>query len=363
MARYYVGLDVHSKLTQFAIQGEDGRRIACGAVPTPPEGLAHLKSQYGLEKGTRMALESGTMAAYVTRQLQQLELEPVVVDAHEVRAKAHRPRQKSDRRDALEICEGIRRDQYRSLVHMPPMHIQVLRETLSRRRHFVRVQGAEVNGVKHLLRASGLRHLSRSVQVESAWRALQSRVEDVRLVSQIEFHHQVWRAAGDQIAILENSLVEQSKLFKADFDRLRTVPGVGPVVALTAIAFFSDAKRFPSAKHAASYAGLVPSTDQSADRDRHGHITKQGSPELRAMLCEAAHHASHKNHPLNPYFSSLCARRGYKMAVVAVAHRLCRILYAMLRDKAEFDVHKLGIEVGPFEKKIVRPYRLRRRTI
>lgn len=66
---------------------------------------------------------------------------------------------------------------------------------------------------------------------------------------------------------------------------------------------------------------------------------------------------------MNPYFRSLCARRGYKMAIVAVAHRLCRILYAMLRDGTDFDIKKLGIEVGPFEKKVVTPYRLRRRTL
>ena len=78
------------------------------------------------------------------------------------------------------------------------------------------------------------------------------------------------------------------------------------------------------------------------------------------MLCEAAHHARRPTHPLHPYFTRLCARRGYKMAVTAIAHRLCRILYAMLRDRAEFDVSKLAIEVGPFQKKVVTRYRLRR---
>jgi transposase len=320
-----------------------------------------LKKKHGLRKGQSVALETGTMATYIARLLQQLELEPVVVDAHEVRAKAHRPRQKSDNRDAFEICDGHRRDQYRAIVHIPPLQIQLLRETLSRRRHFVRVQVSEVNAAKHVLRSSGLQHLTRSLRSESAWRKLISEVDDLRLRSQIEFHRQVWRVAGEQITQLEDSLAEQAQAVDEDFKRLQTAPSVGPIVALTAIATFSNAERFASAKQAASYVGLVPSTNQTGDRDWHGHITKQGSPELRAMLCEAAHHANRTNHPLNPYFSSLCARRGYKMAVVAVAHRLCRILYAMLRDKTEFDITKLGIEVGHFEKKIVRPYRLKRR--
>jgi hypothetical protein len=126
------------------------------------------------------------------------------------------------------------------------------------------------------------------------------------------------------------------------------------VVAATALAVFSDITRFPDAKHAASYAGIVPATYQSGDRDAHGRITKRGAAELRAMLCQAAHHARHADHPLHPYFAPLCTRRGYKLAVTAVAHRLCRIMFAMLRDGRDFDVNRLAVERGPFERKIVR---------
>jgi len=127
---------------------------------------------------------------------------------------------------------------------------------------------------------------------------------------------------------------------------------------LTAIAVFADVTRFPSAKHAASYAGLVPSTFQSGASDRHGHITKRGSAELRAMLCEAAHQARRASHPLHPVFLKLCARRGYKMAIVAVAHRLCRVLYALLRHGTEFQPTRLGVEEGPFTQTVTRRYRL-----
>jgi hypothetical protein len=66
---------------------------------------------------------------------------------------------------------------------------------------------------------------------------------------------------------------------------------------------------------------------------------------LRTLLCEAAHHAKRPDHPLNPHFAKLCAKRGYRMAVIAVAHWLCRILYALLRQQTEFAVGKLGVEV------------------
>jgi transposase len=121
-----------------------------------------LHATYQLAEGTQVALETGTVAFFVARQLSRLGLDPIVVDAHEVRLKAHRPNQKSDGRDALELCEGLRRGIYRSIVHVPRPEISRLRDTLSRRRHFVRLQAAQVGAVKALLRAAGLVHLSRS---------------------------------------------------------------------------------------------------------------------------------------------------------------------------------------------------------
>jgi hypothetical protein len=77
------------------------------------------------------------------------------------------------------------------------------------------------------------------------------------------------------------------------------------------------------------------------------------------MLCEAAHQARRPDHPLNPYFAKICAQRGYKTAVICVAHRLCRILFAMLRRRTDFDPIKLNVERGPFRRTTERTYRLR----
>lgn len=359
MARY-VGLDAHSKNCVYAIQNEHGELVREGQVPTTAEGLMLLKARGELVAGTPVALESGTMAFFVARHLMALDLQPVVVDAREVRLKASRPTQKSDRRDALELCEGLRRGIYRTLIHVPPLAISRLRETLGRRRHFVRLRTMQVNAAKRLLRGAGLGHLARSLGSEKAWTRLAAALAfEVELQAFVASHHAVWRCAGEQVAVLEASLALQQAPLQHDVARLRTVPGVGPIVALTVLATFSDVTRFPTAKHAASYAGLVTSTHQSGDRDRHGRITKRGSPELRAMLCEAAHHAARPDHPLQPYFASLCVRRGYRMAIVAVAHRLCRILFSMLRRQTDFDLRRLNIEEGSFERTTVHRYRLK----
>jgi hypothetical protein len=123
--------------------------VARGEVATSREGMARLRTEHALPPGTAVALETGTVSFFAARELSRVGLRPVVVDAHEVRLKAHRPRQESDRRDALELCEGIRRGIYRTIVHVPPLEVSRLRETLSRRRHFVRLQTSEVNAANN----------------------------------------------------------------------------------------------------------------------------------------------------------------------------------------------------------------------
>lgn len=281
-----------------------------------------------------------------------------MVDAHEVRLKAQRHRQKSDRRDAQELCEGRRRGGYCSLIHIPPVVISALRETLSRRRHFVRVQTAESNAAKHVLRAAGLGHLKANLRTAGGWSKLRATLSAHPTLQQALKHHQAfWQQAQTEVQAVEQHLAQQQEPFAADLQRLQTIPGVGRIVALTVVAVFSEVERFPSAKHVASSAGLVPTTYQSGERDRHGHITKQGSGELRAMVCEAAQPARRADHPLNPYFAALCAKRGYRTAVVAAAHRLCRIMFAMLRHQSDFAIKRVGVEEGPFRRTLVRRYR------
>jgi transposase len=341
----YVGLDVHSKRSSFAIQDAAGKLVGEGSVTTTLEGFEGMRQRYNLAPGTPVAIETGNVSFHASDLLCALGLKPLVIDAAEVRAKASRPNQKSDRRDAFELAEGLRRDQYRKIVSVPPKDIRESREMLSRRRHFVRLGTSQVNAAKRLLRSVGLGELVRTLQSKKAWeRLIASLAGDPTLQAHVMSHHAVWTCAREQVGKIEDQLETVMADRQPQLDRLMTVPGVGSIVARTFMAVVYDAKRFPDAKKVASYAGLVPTTFQSADRNRQGHITRCGSTELRSMLCEAAHHARRTTSPLKRFFTRVFFKRGYRMAVVAVAHRLCRMLYAILRDGTEFDPGKVGAE-------------------
>ena len=160
MSTVYVGLDVHSKMTVYVVEDAEGKVTAEGSAPTHREGIHSMIEKHALEAGTRVCMESGAQAGIVCDALAERGLIPVVVDALEVRKKARRMGQKTDRRDAFEICDGLRRDIWDSIVFMPSPAIRRLRRILSRRRHFVRLGTQQINAARFLFRIEGLSHKS-----------------------------------------------------------------------------------------------------------------------------------------------------------------------------------------------------------
>ena len=117
----------------------------------------------------------------------------------------------------------------------------------------------------------------------------------------------------------------------------QTVPGVGLIVAVTFRAHLDQLDRFTHAGQVSAAIGLVPREDSSAERRQRGHITKAGPRELRSLLVQAAWACwrSQRSAGLRAWVEQLAARRGRRIAVVALARRLSRILYALWRDQID----------------------------
>jgi transposase len=121
--------------------------------------------------------------------------------------------------------------------------------------------------------------------------------------------------------------------------RLRTVPGIGPMTAVTYRAALDTWERFGDASASTAYLGLVPREDSSGTRHRKGAITKAGPGPVRALLVQAAWVVWRQRQgraALHAWVERLAARRGRRIAVVALARRLARILYAVWRDETEY---------------------------
>ena len=122
---------------------------------------------------------------------------------------------------------------------------------------------------------------------------------------------------------------------------LDTIPGVDQRLAEMIVAELgTDMSRFPSAAHAAAWAGLAPGNYESAGKRYSGRI-RQGNAALRSGLVQAAWSSSHmKDTYLAAQYRRLIARRGKKRTIVAVAHSILVIAYHMLRRHEPY--HELG---------------------
>ena len=123
---------------------------------------------------------------------------------------------------------------------------------------------------------------------------------------------------------------------------LQSIPGVGVRTAEAVAAFVDDPHRFPNAKAVGRYFGLVPRQDQSGDRNRLGHITREGAPVVRKLVAEAAWQARRHSPTVRAYFER--AQRDdpqrKKIALVATAHYLVRVMWAMLKRGTFWEENK-----------------------
>jgi transposase len=111
-----------------------------------------------------------------------------------------------------------------------------------------------------------------------------------------------------------------------------SIPGMGFISACTILAEIGDFRDFSSSNKLAAYCGLVPSVYQSAGKMINGHITKHGSPHVRWMIIEVAHAItrSKQDSRLKRFFSRIKARRGTKVALVALARKVLCLLYHLI---------------------------------
>jgi transposase len=135
-----------------------------------------------------------------------------------------------------------------------------------------------------------------------------------------------------QIAEIDAKISDLISLRKEDMKIALSMPGMGFVSASTILAEIGDYRDFSSSDKLAAYCGLVPSVYQSAGKLINGHITKHGSPHIRAMIIEVAHAIirSKRNSKLKKFFLRIKARRGIKIGVVALARKVLCILYHLL---------------------------------
>ena len=120
--------------------------------------------------------------------------------------------------------------------------------------------------------------------------------------------------------------------YKRQWEFLQTVPGIDKVgAAMLIVEIGVDMERFGSKENLASWAGMCPGNNESAGKRKSGK-TRKGNRAIRRVLCEMANAAKRTNSQFKGKYQGLVIRRGHKRAIVAVGHKILRVVYSLLKN-------------------------------
>jgi transposase len=368
------GLDVHQAtvVACLLVVGHNGKvQKQLRTFGTTTGELLSLR-QWLIAEGCRhVAMEStGVYWKPVYAVLEGEELEIVVANAQQVKKV---PGRKTDVKDAEWLadllCHGLLRASF-----VPPRSLRELRDLTRYRRKLVESRSAERNRLLKLLESANIKLASVATDVfgVSGRRIIEALIEGTATVPQmaelslgklrhkipqlelalegrLEEHHrfllrlQLHRLDEIQTDLLRLEQRIQQKLepYAAQLALLQGIPGVDFTSAAVIIAELGvDMTVFQSVAHMASWAGVCPGNHESAGKRKSSRIPK-GNVYLKTALVEAASAAARaKGTYLRDKFYRLKARRGYKRAAVAIAHKILVSIYHMLSQNVSY--HDLG---------------------
>ena len=292
---------------------------------------------------TVIAMEACAAAHYWGRRLMALGHEVRLVPAQHT--KAFRRVHKSDAHDTLSIAEAAQRPN----LHFVPVKsiAQQDLQLLGRiRERLVAQRTAILNQIRGLAREYGVSFAkSREALIEQLPEALADATNELTPIAReelAELNSQI-RQIDEQHARVMCKITALASQDPA-YQRLRTIPGIGPTIAPALLASIGHAQQFATARSCAAWAGLVPRQDSTGGRTQLGGITKNGDRSLRVLLIHGARTvvrwADKHTHAQSRWIQSLTARRGKNKAVVALANKIMRIVWVVLTQGVEYDMRK-----------------------
>jgi transposase len=332
---HFAGLDVSVKETSVCIVDETGRIVREAKVASEPAALLAVLNNFS-HHFKRIGLEAGPLSQWLFSALAETGLPVICVETRHMRAVLKAQINKTDRNDARGIAQMIRAGLYRP-VHVKTLRSQKLRMLLTHRKLLQSKAIAVENDLRGTLRNFGLKvGMVGTVKFEARIKDLVDNLPD--LAGSVEPLLVVRRVLREQITVLHRRLLA---IVKDDevCRRLMTVPGVGPVVALTYRATVDVPARFRNSKAVGAVFGLTPAKYQSGESERTGSISRSGDDMMRTMLYEAAQSMllrSAKWSWLKAWAMKIARRRGMKKAIVALARRLAVIMHRIWIDGTEF---------------------------
>jgi transposase len=331
MTTRYFGMDVHKDyVVVAAVDASSGEIVEPVRVDMPK--LKEWIDQH-LTPDDEVALEVSNNAWHVYDLLAHQAGQVVVSNPAKTRLIAQ-ARIKTDKFDALALARLLASG-FICDIWVPMSKVREQR-ALAAHRQRLRKQSTQVkNRIHALLRRHDLRCPTLSVFSPEGRAWLESL--DLSPIETLERQQLLAQLELAQTQLDEaNTFIAQRAQYDPRVTRLMQITGIGFFTAFSVLAAIDDIHRFPSPKHLASYAGLVPSVHQSGQKHFTGHITKAGPSLLRWLMVEAAHIAIRWDPHWQAVYQSIAKRRGNGVAMVAVARKLLVVIWHLLTHEVPY---------------------------
>jgi len=329
----HVGMDMHKRFSVVTAVNEDGEEVISGRRLDHGNGdVDEFFSEH--REDIQVVLEAGSNWYWMCDLLDELGIPNRL--CHPLKTKAIASAKiKTDKLDSR-ILANLDRMDFVPESYITDIKTRHSRELLRYRSALVKIQTGIKNRVQAILAKNNIENPYSDLFGKAGTKYLSDLNAAPVYRQALDGYTRQLDALSTEIERAEKSIARRMES-TTETTLLETIPGVGPVRALTIASEIGDVGRFHSAKHLASFAGLVPSTSQSGEGvARHGKITRQGSRWLRWSLVEAAIHVVGKPGPLRDFYLRLAKRKGKKAARVAVARKLATYIYHMLSEGKDY---------------------------
>ena len=336
----YGAIDLHKKESQIRIVTETGE-IIDQRVATTRDRLSHV---FWGRPPMRILIEASTESEWVAQHLEQLGHEVVVADPNYAPMYGQRSRRiKTDRRDVAALVEACQHGTYRR-AHRRSAAQRRVQERLNVRAELTQSRTRAICMARAMTRAAGLR--IRSGQAETFVTRLAALDLPESLQTTLVPLRHVIELLDDELAAAD-AQIAATVMADPAVKRLTTLPGIGPITASAFVAALDVTSRFEDAGQVTSYLGLVPRERSSGETQRRGRVLRSAHPGVQSLLVQAAVRITRLSDPrtaqLRKWAQMIARRRGKKIAMVALARRLARTLFAMWRDQTNYEPNRIGV--------------------
>lgn len=324
---WYVGLDAHLRRSSICVLDDSGKvvreRTVNGSWDRAIEVIAEFESPFSI------CYEASCGYGYLHERLSRIAARVVVAHPGQLRL-IFRSKRKNDRVDAQKLAKLLYLGEVPA-VHVPSLEVRSWRGLIEHRGRLIVKRTRVKNALRALLRAHGQVRRGLWSRAGLAWLKsveLQTEADRLRreqLLEELEELREKARRVDDALGRIGSD--------RAGVTLLETIPGVGQRTAEAFAAYVDDPHRFTHGKCIGSYLGLVPRQDASGSVNRLGHITHDGPTTVRHLLCEAAWQGVRRSPSIRYYYERILNSNPEhrKIALVATAHYLARVMLTMLR--------------------------------